>query len=147
MRETDKWMVDELERVYNEPHRMLREIVSPEQWDAIQRHKGFRPPTDVYETTTHAVVRVEIAGVKREDLEVSFANRVLTVVGRRHDPAEKLAYQQMEIAYGGFRTDVLIPWPVEKEGIEAIYEDGFLVVLLSKKSSVHKVSVGNEEGR
>ena len=122
-------------------YRMIREIVSPEQWNAMQQYRGFRPPTDVYETNTHAVVRVEIAGVKPEELKISFANRVLTVLGRRRDPAIKLAYQQMEIRYGEFRSDVLIPWPVKEGEIEASYEDGFLVILLPKRKKTHKVSV------
>lgn len=141
MHETEKWVIDEIERMHSEINRMIRELVSPEQWSAMQQYKWFRPPTDVYETGAHAVVRVEIAGVKTSDLEISFANRVLTVVGRRCDPGKKLAYQQMEIRYGDFRTDVLIPWPVNEDEIEATYEDGFLVILLPKKKVAHKVAI------
>lgn len=144
MHESEKWIIDEIERMHSEINRMIREIVSPEQWTAMQQHKGFRPLTDVYETDAHAVVRVEIAGVKTSDLEISFANRVLTVVGQRRETGEKLAYQQMEIRYGDFRTDVLIPWLVDEEEIEATYEDGFLVILLPKKKRAHKVPISAE---
>jgi len=144
MHESEKWVIDEIERMHSEINRMIREIVSPEQWAAMQQYKGFRPPTDVYETGAHAAVRVEIAGVKTSDLGISSANRVLTVMGRRRDPAEKLAYQQMEIRYGDFRTDVLIPWPVNEDEIEATYEDGFLIILLPKKNEAHKVPISAE---
>ncbi len=141
MRESEKWVADELQRMYSEMHRMIRQFVPKEQWDDILRHKGWRPPTDVYETDTSAVVRVEIAGVEKRDIEVSFANRVLTVTGSRRDPANKLTYQQMEIKYGGFRTDVFLPWAVKDKDIEASYEDGFLVIILPKGGGRHKVPI------
>jgi HSP20 family protein len=144
MRETDGWVLSELERIYAEMQRMMREMVSPEQWDAIQQHRGFRPPTDVYETDTHAVVRMEVAGINPNEARISYTNRVLTVVGHRSDPAEKLAYQQMEIRYGDFRRDVLIPWPVDEDHIQANYEDGFLVILLPKKKP-HRVAITAQE--
>jgi HSP20 family protein len=141
MRESEKWVADELQRMYSEMHRMIRQFVPREQWNDIQQHRGWRPPTDVYETDTAAVVKVEIAGVDRNDIDISFANRILTVTGSRRDPAEKLTYQQMEINYGVFRTDVFLPWPVKDNDIEANYEDGFLVIVLPKAKGTHKVPI------
>lgn len=141
MRESEKWVADELQRMYSEMHRMIRQFIPREQWNDILQHRGWRPPTDVYETDTSAVVRVEIAGVDRGDIDISFANRVLTVRGARHDPAEKLTYQQMEIKYGSFRTDVFLPWAVTDKDIEATYEDGFLVIVLPKARGEHKVPI------
>jgi HSP20 family protein len=141
MREPEKWVADELQRMHSEMRRMIRQFVPREQWNDIQQHRGWRPPTDVYETDTAAVVKVEIAGVNRADIEISFANRILTVTGSRRDPADKLTYQQMEINYGVFRTDVFLPWPVKNDEIEANYEDGFLVIVLPKAKGIHKVPV------
>ena len=141
MRESEKWVADELQRMYSEMHRIIRQLVPREQWNDILQHRGWRPPTDVYETDTSAVVRVEIAGVEKEDIEISFANRVLTVTGRRRDPAAKLTYQQMEIKYGDFRTDVFLPWAVKEQNVEANYEDGFLVIVLPKAKGKRKVPI------
>jgi len=141
MRESEKWVADEFQRMYLEMHRMMRQLVSPEHWNDILQHKGWRPPTDVYETDVSAVVKVELAGVRKEGVEITFANRVLTVTGRRRDPAAKLTYQQMEIKYGAFRTDVFLPWPVSEDDIEASYDDGFLVIVLPKTRGRHKVPI------
>ena len=141
MRESEKWVADELQRMYSEMHRIIRQLVPREQWNDILQHRGWRPPTDVYETDTSAVVRVEIAGVEKEDIEISFANRVLTVTGRRRDPAAKLTYQQMEIKYGDFRTDVFLPWAVKEQNVEANYEDGFLVIVLPKAKGKRRVPI------
>ncbi len=98
----------------------------------FQHETMWRPPTDVYETDDSAVVIVEIAGLRDGDFDISLAGRALVISGERRDPAEKLAYQQMEIRYGKFRTQVYLPWPIEGIGIEVKYENGFLKVLLRK---------------
>ena len=141
MQESERLVADELQRMYSQMHRMIRQFFPQEQWNDILQHGGWRPPTDVYETDTSAVVKVEIAGVKKGDVEISFANRILTVRGTRRDPADKLTYQQMEINYGGFRTDVFLPWTVKEKDIEASYEDGFLVIILPKARGKHRVPI------
>lgn len=148
MRDPEKWLEEELERLHFEMYRMIRKVVPAEQWQAIQSHRGFRPPTDVYETDAHAVVRVEIAGVEESYWNITYANQVLTVMGYRRDPADKLAYQQMEIRYGEFRSDVFIPWPINEEEIEATYQHGFLIILLPKAPAPTKIPmtvIGREE--
>ena len=54
------------------------------------------------------VVRVEVAGMKETDLAVSLTDRVLVITGVRQDPSPKVAYHQMEIRYGEFRTEVFL---------------------------------------
>jgi HSP20 family protein len=110
--------------VYREPFSDLR-------W-GFQHEAIWRPPTDVYETDDSAVVIVEIAGLREGDFDVSLIGRALVISGERRDPAEKLAYQQMEIRYGKFRAQVYLPWPIESTGIEVAYENGLLKVLLRK---------------
>lgn len=102
------------------------------RWRVQTRAGHFCPPTDVYETDDAIVVTVEIAGLQEEDFQISLSNRALTISGERRDPAEKLAYLQMEIDYGHFMTQVHLPWSVEAEGIEAAYDQGFLKIRLDK---------------
>jgi len=102
----------------------------------------WHPPTDVFETGDSIIMIVEISGLQEGDYELTFENRVLTVSGRRRDPGHKVAYHQMEIRYGKFRTRVYLPWPLQAtdEGIHATYEDGFLRVEL-QKPEVRRVPV------
>jgi HSP20 family protein len=110
--------------VYGEPLSSMR-------W-GLRNEAIWRPPTDVYETDDSAVVIVEIAGLSEENYEISLTGRVLVVSGERRDPAEKLAYHQMEIRYGRFRAEVHLPWALEGAGQAALYEDGFLRIKLQK---------------
>lgn len=111
------------------------------EWFSNKPRRLWRPPTDVYETDQYVVIKVEIAGMTAEDFTISFAERLLTISGQRHDPVGKISYQNMEIPYGEFRTEVRIGWPLEQDAIEAIYENGFLFVRLPKHSREHKVPV------
>ena len=110
--------------VYGEPLSSMR-------W-GIRNEAVWRPPTDVYETGDSAVVIVEIAGLSEENYEISLTGRLLVVSGERRDPAEKLAYHQMEIRYGRFCTEVHLPWALEGAEHAASYGDGFLRIKLQK---------------
>lgn len=110
----------------------LRESVPGRRWASPWQHKIWRPPTDVYETDDSVVVKVEVAGMKSDDFCISLDAKSLVISGVRHDPAAKLGYQQMEILYGHFETEVYLPRAVDTEGIEATYTDGFLSVRLPK---------------
>lgn len=111
----------------------------------LRQHKAWRPPTDVYETEGAIVVKVEIAGMVREGLAVSLEGRKLTIRGVRRDSAAKLGYQQMEIQYGYFETEVLVPRAIEEDGVEATYQEGFLSVLLPKAPARRVPVVDAEE--
>ncbi len=101
-------------------------------WYLVRRTRVWHPPTDVYETDHHVVVKVEVAGMAEDDFQISFADRRLVISGQRKDPVGKIIYQNMEINYGEFRTEILINCPLDQSPIEATYEAGFLFVKLPK---------------
>ncbi len=110
---------------------MYRENYSNARW-SHSNEAIWRPPTDVYEVDDSIVVVVEIAGLSAGDYDILLSGHILVISGVRRDPAEKLAYQQMEIWHGKFRTQVHLPWALEAAGQTATYEDGFLKVVLPK---------------
>lgn len=111
---------------------LLHESVSGSRWVSAKQAKIWRPPTDVYETDDCVVVKVEIAGMEEDDFSISLQGKKLVIAGVRQDPAAKLGYQQMEILYGEFETEVYLPRAVDDEGVEATYSNGFLHVQLPK---------------
>ena len=112
-----------------------REIFHAVSWQV--RSNGWSPPTDVYETEASFVVRVEVAGMKDDDIEVAIENNMLMISGNRPDLNERRAYHQMEIRFGKFEIAVEIHVPVEIEKSVAEYKDGFLVIQLPKASPKH----------
>ena len=133
-------LTDDLDRAQAEMDRLYHDMIVPGRWVVVRHTNAWRPPTDVYETDEAVVVRAEVAGMKEADFSVSLTDRILVITGVRYDPCPKVAYHQMEVRYGEFRTEVYLHWAVEKESIEAIYADGFLQVTLPKVHP-HRVSV------
>jgi HSP20 family protein len=109
-----------------------REILQAVSWNV---RTTWRPPTDVYETQVSCVIKLEIAGMRDEDFEVAFENNVLMISGTRLDLNERRAYHQMEIRFGKFEIAVELPMTVNIEKATAVYQDGFLVVVLPKANS------------
>ena len=125
-------LTDDLDRAQAEMDRLYHDMVVPGRWVVVRHTQAWRPPTDVYETDEAVVVRAEVAGMQETDFSVALTDRMLVITGVRQDPCPKVAYHQMEVRYGEFRTEVYLHWAVEKEGIEAVYADGFLQVTLPK---------------
>ena len=92
----------------------------------------WSPPTDVYETETDYVVRVELAGIREIDLEISFESGILVITGVRSDVSERRAYHQMEIHFGKFSTAIGVPGPIDLDKSVAEYNDGFVMVRMPK---------------
>lgn len=127
---------------HSETSRFLTGIANS-QWILARQGQAWRPPTDVFETDDSIVVKVEVAGMAEDDFAITFADRNLIITGVRRDPSDKLGYHQMEIPFGEFRTDVYVSKAIDIDGIEASYENGFLLVSLPKEGS-HRVSISRE---
>jgi HSP20 family molecular chaperone IbpA len=69
---------------------LLRDQAAGHTWGSPRPHKVWQPPTDVYETDDHVVVKVEVAGMQAKDFEISLDARRLMISGIRHDLSEKL---------------------------------------------------------
>ncbi|MEW6403293.1 MAG: Hsp20/alpha crystallin family protein [Chloroflexota bacterium] len=110
-----------------------REVLHTVSWQV--RSGVWSPPTDVYETDDGFVARVEIAGMREEDFEVTVQNDLLMISGYRPDVPERRAYHQMEIRFGKFATAIGLPEPVNVDEARAEYKDGFLTIILPKVKS------------
>jgi HSP20 family protein len=142
MSQDDKETLDEIQRaqarrMQTRVDRLFNDVMPTIRWLSGGRQKAWRPPTDVYETDKDVIVKVEIAGMSEKDFTISLSNRSLRISGSRSDPDYKLAYQQLEIPYGHFCTEVFLPYAVAYEDIHAAYESGFLTVVLPKAKTRH----------
>ena len=122
---------------------LRREILHAVGWQVQVRAGVWSPPTDVYETEKDYVVRVEIAGMREEDFDISVEDKFLMISGSRPDISERRAYQQMEIRFGKFETVVGIPGPIDLAASRADYKGGFLTVTLPK-SEPNQIQVEEE---
>lgn len=105
----------------------------------------WEPPTDVYETDEHIVIKVSIPGVKPDEVAVECNGEVLTICGVRRGPDAGVVrtYHQMEIRNGYFERRIVLRIPFDPRGATARYEDGFLYVFLPRatESVRHVLSI------
>ncbi len=99
-----------------------------------QNKEIWRPPTDVYETESAFVVRVELAGMRDAEVAITLDERSLRIEGQRPERNNErpLGYHQMGINYGAFTVEVFLTRPFDHENVTARYDDGFLFVELPK---------------
>jgi HSP20 family protein len=108
-------------------------------------HSAWTPNTDVYETPEGLVVKMEIAGIDKDDLEITVSERLLLVRGYRKDPCrqkqQRCSFRQMEIDYGFFERRVVIPRSVDVNGVRAQFQNGFLRIDLPKTDQADHATV------
>ncbi len=98
----------------------------------------WRPSVDIFETEDRVIVIVDLAGVSRTEMKIEHEGDLLRIAGHRRDPQDLHQHDlrkchQMEIDYGPFERLVRISIPIDRDGIEAKYDGGFLKILLPKK--------------
>lgn len=96
------------------------------------RH-GFRPQLDCFRTEAPPsfTIVLDIAGVDPDEVNVTAAERTITISGeRRRATSEGRVFQQMEIEYGPFERVVHLPEDVDLSGTEARYDRGLLMIVI-----------------
>jgi HSP20 family protein len=108
-------------------------------WERIPDNmKAWAPAVNVIEKGDSFEVKVELPGVKQNEINVSVADDVLTISGERKPDAgvKDEEYRRAEIAYGAFYRSVVLPGKVDTKTVDAVYEDGMLRVTLQREGGV-----------
>ena len=86
------------------------------------------PNTDVYVTDAGLVIKVELAGMKSDSLEITVQDHKLRIAGTRPDccRSPQCSFLVMEISYGPFETEIQVPPGYDLGQAKAIYVNGFL---------------------
>jgi HSP20 family protein len=95
----------------------------------------WAPACDIYETDKDLVLKVEIPGIKKEDVKVSLENNVLMIHGERkfEEETKRENYHRVERDYGEFLRSFTLPPFIEPDKIFAEFKDGLLTVMLPKR--------------
>ena len=95
---------------------------------------GWSPTLDVHEDKDHVTVKVELPGVKKEDIDLSLHDGTLTISGERKSERNENdeGFSCQERFFGRFQRTVTLPKPVNPNTVNARYTDGILTVTLAK---------------
>ena len=93
---------------------------------------GWAPAVDLYEDKDSLTVRVELPGMKKEDIEISLHQGSLIISGERKTESEDTETSRSERFFGRFQRSLELPKPVDANKVTATYRDGILMVRLPK---------------
>ena len=110
---------------------------------------AWHPSTDVYEEDDKVYVKMDLPGLTKDEIDVSFDGHILSVTGHRKTEKEKDdgCYWSRERYTGEFHRYVHIPVEVGSKDLKAKYEDGVLLVTLEKAEKMKKTKIAIESGK
>ena len=112
---------------------------------------SFVPAVDVYDDEHKVILKLEVPGVKQEDLDVQVENQTLTVRGQRTFEKEEKEenFQRIERRYGSFSRSFTLPNTIDTQSVKADYENGILKIELAKREEAKpkqiKVNIGSKK--
>ena len=119
----------------NEMSRMFDEMFrgfSRRPQARVERRFEWSPAVDVFSRDGDLVIKAELPGVRREDVDITLQDGVLTISGERKETGEESGegYLVRERLYGSFRRSFQLPEGVDEGRIRARFEDGVLEVVV-----------------
>ncbi|MGE0081971.1 MAG: Hsp20/alpha crystallin family protein [Thiohalomonadaceae bacterium] len=144
--------VEELDRLFEDffgqrwPRAWMRPFrFEHPTWADLTAGLGKSPRVDVVDGATEIVVRAEVPGVAREDLDVSISEDTVTIRGHSHreEKIEAASYYRAEISRGEFARTIALPSAVDASKARAKLENGILEITLPKveKAKRHSIKV------
>jgi len=121
---------DELERLFEFPLTELARTSS--------LLSGWTPALDMFEDKDNFIVKAELPGMKKEDINISLHEGALAITGerKREEKHDEAGVCREERFFGRFHRSVSLPKPVAADKVKASYKDGVLVVTLPKTEEV-----------
>jgi HSP20 family protein len=119
-------MQDRINRIFGEAYLRNND-------EEVSNRGDWRPVVDIFENDKHEIVlRAELPGLKREEIDIRVENNTLTLKGERKRDAEvkQESYHRVERSYGAFSRSFSLPATINTEKVGATFTDGVLTITL-----------------
>lgn len=129
----------ELEAVERHFDDILGRFFGPATWRRLPAEKReWAPAMEVYEKDDKFVVKTELPGMKKEDIDISVIGDTLTIKGEKkaENEVKEKDYYCSERSYGSFFRSITLPSSIDTRKIEASYEEGILEISLPKTAEI-----------
>ncbi len=125
----------ELAKVQERMNSLFETAMARTDFDTGGGLGAWVPTADVYETDAALVFCLELPGLSLEDIDLRLEGDELIVEGERRILGERgEQFHRVERSYGKFARRFAIPSAVERDSVEAKYENGVLIVTLARKT-------------
>jgi HSP20 family protein len=112
-------------------------------------NRRWIPPMDLVETEDHLVLRADLPGVERDDIEIEVKEGLLTISGERRSRHEdkREGFHRVERSFGRFSRSLELPKGIEVKSIEAAFDKGVLEVRMPKPAErkPHRIEIQGGE--
>jgi HSP20 family protein len=131
----------------------MREYFETGQEDQRRTHAtAWIPTTDIFAKGDDLVIRCELAGVRREDIDITLSGDVLTISGERRSELneEEIHFYTRERSFGHFRRSMNLPEGIDGSDISADFRDGMLQITVRGGATAvpepQRIEIGDEPG-
>jgi HSP20 family protein len=114
-------------------------FLRPMRWMEEEASQGLIPRLDVTERENEYVVEAEMPGIKREDIDITLENGVLTISGESRSEKEEKEGERVirqERQYGKYVRSLRLGTEVDEKNVKANYKNGILELVLPKAEQV-----------
>ena len=121
--------------IQRETNRMFNGFFRGSAWDEDTLvPTSWTASVDVAEHDNEYVVKVELPGVSKDDVNITLQDNVLTIRGEKKEEKEtkESCYHRVERSYGSFQRSFRLPTTVKSDKVDASYKDGILTISLPK---------------
>ncbi len=130
----------EIEEMRRDMERLFEEFFEPVRrrrryWGRTTEEGVIVPNIELYDRKGEIVVRAEIPGVDKKDIDLTITENALTIKGevKRQEEVKEEDFYAAEIRYGSFSRTIPLPVEVDSEQARATYKNGILEIVLPKK--------------
>jgi HSP20 family protein len=141
--------VSDVAVLQNRLNSIFNDFARPEFAQESLAAGSFVPAVDVYEDAQKLMLKLEVPGIKPEDMDIQLENQTLTVKGQRKFEAEEKEenFHRIERRFGSFVRSFTLPQTVDTGSIAAKYDNGVLAISLKKQEAAKPKQVKIELGQ
>ena len=134
-RDMDKWF----EEFFRRPFAPFPSVMPRLAMEEME----FSPNIDIYEEENDVVVKAELPGMKKEDIEISLTEDSITVAGEKkaEHRVEKKNFYRFESSYGSFSRTMSLPSDIQTDKVKAEFKNGVLEIRMPKTEEAKKKEI------
>lgn len=131
-----------MERWFEEAFRRPFSLMSPSWWPRFRQTvtDELMPSIDIFEEGDNVVLKAELPGMKKEDLDISMTDNTVSISGekKKEEKVERKNYYREERSYGSFTRTFRLPTEVETDKAKASFKEGVLEIRIPKTEEAKK---------
>ncbi len=143
----DRWLspFEEMEQRFEDMENWMEGLFGSPFRRSLRRHAGFRSPrfrqsaptVDVFEDKNELVIKAEVPGIEKGDLDIKVQENVITISGDKkgEKTVEEGDYYFHERSAGSFRRQIPLPEGTESDKAKAVFKDGVLEIRIPKSEA------------